>query len=62
MKIIVDYDMCEANAVCVKIAPEMFVVDDQEQLQLKLESPGPELQAKLEKAVSRCPRQALSIE
>ncbi|MFE3618116.1 ferredoxin, partial [Streptomyces anulatus] len=32
MKIIVDFDRCEANGVCVGIAPDMFELDDDDQL------------------------------
>ena len=32
MKIVVDYDECEANAVCVGILPEIFEVDDEDNL------------------------------
>ena len=28
MRIIVDHDLCEGNAVCVRVAPEIFVVGD----------------------------------
>ena len=31
MKIKIDYDLCEGNAVCMKVAPEVFVVDDSDQ-------------------------------
>lgn len=62
MKIVIDYDLCEGNGVCVKIAPEMFALDDDDNLLLKLDDAPTELHAKIEKAVTRCPRQALSIE
>ncbi len=32
MKIHIDYDACEANAVCEGIAPEVFLVDDDDNL------------------------------
>ena len=28
MKVKVDFDLCEANAVCMDVAPELFMVDD----------------------------------
>ena len=28
MRVVVDYDLCEANAVCMDVAPELFKVDD----------------------------------
>jgi ferredoxin len=62
MKIVVDYDLCEANAVCMGIAPEVFEVREDDSLYLLLEEPPEDLRPKIEEAVRRCPRQALSIE
>ncbi len=62
MKIKVDYDLCEANAICMQQAPEVFKVDEEDNLHILDESPGPELQEKVENAVRLCPRQALSLE
>ncbi len=61
MKIIVDYDLCEANAVCMTKAPEVFKVDDEDNLQILIESPPEGLRDKVEEAVRLCPRQALSL-
>ncbi len=62
MKIKVDYDLCEANAICMQQAPEVFRVDDDDNLDILQESPGPELREKVENAVRLCPRQALAID
>lgn len=62
MKIVVDYDKCDVNGVCVPIAPELFEVRDDNQLYVLQEAPPPELRAKLEQAVMMCPTQAISIE
>ncbi len=62
MKIVVDYDLCEANAICMDLAPEIFKVDDNDELQLLAENPPESLRAKAEEAVRLCPRQAISIE
>ena len=61
MKIRIDSDLCEGNAVCMKVAPEVFVVGDDDRAHLINETPGEDLRAKVEAAVRRCPRQALSI-
>jgi ferredoxin len=61
MKVRVDYDLCEGNAVCVKVCPEVFEVGDDDRAHLRVEQPGEALRAKLELALRRCPRQALSI-
>jgi ferredoxin len=62
MKINVDFDLCEANAVCMKVAPEVFLVDENDELHIKVKDVPENLRAKVEEAVRRCPRQALSIE
>ena len=62
MKVVVDFDLCESNAVCMDVAPEIFKVDDDDMLHILIESPGKELRGKLEEAVRLCPRQAISIQ
>lgn len=61
MKIVVDYELCEGNAVCAKVAPEVFEVGDDDRARVLIENPGEELRPKIEAAVRRCPRQALAI-
>jgi len=62
MRILVDRDLCEGNAVCMKVCPEVFTVDDDDQVRLLIEQPAEDLRAKVEAAVRRCPRQALKLE
>ena len=62
MKILIDYDLCEGNAVCMKVAPEVFTVGDDDRAALVNPSPGDDLRAKVDAAVRRCPRQALTIQ
>ncbi len=61
MRIVVDYDLCESNAICMGIAPEVFEVREDDFLYVLDETPGEELRAKIEEAVRRCPKQAISI-
>jgi ferredoxin len=61
MHIEVDWDLCEANAICQRVAPEVFKVDDNDQLQILQEQPGEDLREKLTIAVKRCPRRALKL-
>jgi ferredoxin len=61
MKILVDYDACEANGYCENIAPEVFSVDEDDNLQIVGE-PGPAVIDKVREAVQSCPRAALSLE
>lgn len=62
MKIVVDRDLCESNAVCMSIEPTVFEVDDDDVLQILDERPDESLRPKMEEAVRRCPKQALTIE
>ena len=62
MKIVVDYDLCESNAICMQIAPEVFEVRDDDFLYVLNENPPESMRAKMEEAVQRCPKQAISIE
>jgi ferredoxin len=61
MRIHVDYDLCEANAVCVKMAPDLFRVDDTDKLHLLVVTPSAEQMERANTAVRRCPRRALSL-
>lgn len=62
MRVIVDFDVCESNAVCMGIAPEVFEVRDDDFLYVLDENPGEELRDKVEEAVRRCPKQAIRVE
>ena len=61
-KVVVDFDVCESNAVCMGIAPEVFEVRDDDFLYVLQEEPDESLRPKVEEAVRRCPKQAISIE
>jgi ferredoxin len=61
MQIHVDYDLCEANGVCVRTAPEMFRIDDADKMHLLVARPSPEQLDLAKAAVRRCPRRALSL-
>jgi ferredoxin len=62
VKVVVDYDLCESNAICMGIAPEVFEVRDDDNLYLLMEEPPEELRSKVEEAVRRCPKQAITIQ
>ena len=61
MRIIVDHDLCESNAVCVDRAPDVFTVDEEGRMVVLHEEPGPHLASDVRQAVGRCPRGALSL-
>jgi len=61
MRVIVDYRLCESNAVCMRLVPEVFEVRDDDRLYLKTDRPPEALRARVEEAVRRCPKQALTL-
>ncbi len=61
-KVVVDYDLCESNAVCMGIVPEVFEVRDDDFLYVLDETPPDELRAKVDESVQRCPKQAIAIQ
>jgi ferredoxin len=62
MRVVIDEALCEGNSECMKIAPEVFVVGDDDRARLLVERPPEGLRARIEAAVRRCPRQALAIQ
>jgi ferredoxin len=62
MKVVVDYDLCEANAVCMKHCPEVFRVEDDDTLTVLLDEVPGALQDKAREAERLCPRQAIRLE
>ncbi|HUY87000.1 MAG TPA: ferredoxin [Acidimicrobiales bacterium] len=61
MKVVVDFDVCESNALCMAAAPEVFEVRDDDFLYVLMENPPDELRDKVERAVRTCPKQAITI-
>jgi ferredoxin len=61
MKIVVDTNLCEANALCMKLAPEVFAVDDDDTLNVLQERPAEALRDKVKQAAARCPRGAIAV-
>ncbi len=61
MKVVVDFDLCEANAVCMDNAPEIFRVEEDDTLTILQENPPDSLREKVENAVRLCPKQAISL-
>ena len=61
MRVRVDRDLCEANAVCAGLVPEVFEVDDEDNLVIREpEVPGP-LAGRVRHAVRSCPKTALRL-
>lgn len=62
MKVVVDFDVCQSNALCMGVAPEVFEVRDDGYLYVLDEHPGEDLRAKMEEAARMCPTQAISVQ
>ena len=61
LKIEVDFDRCESNAVCMAVAPAYFEVRDDDFLYVLRDEVADEDRAEVQQAVDRCPKQAISL-
>jgi len=62
VKIKIDFDLCESNALCEAMAPDVFELDDDDFLFLLTEETTPENIENVKRAVAACPRAAISLE
>ena len=62
MKVIVDTELCEANALCMAQCAEVFRVNEDDTLTILVSEVPESLRSQIEEAVRLCPRQALRIE
>lgn len=60
-KVVVDFDKCQSNALCMAAAPEVFEVRDDGYLYVLIEEPGDALRGKVDEAIRLCPTQAISL-
>jgi ferredoxin len=60
MKVLVDFDTCDGNGVCMSICREVFDVRD-DGLHVLQEHPGEELRDKLVGAEVSCPTGAITV-
>jgi ferredoxin len=61
MRVVVDFDLCESNALCMDACPEVFEVRDDDRLYVLSEQPSEELRERVERAARVCPKQAITI-
>ncbi len=61
MKIVVDFEKCQSNAVCMEECAEVFEVRDDGYLYILDEEPPPELWEKVRSAAEFCPTGAISL-
>ncbi len=62
MRVAVDFDTCQSNAVCMSVAPEVFEVRSDGFLYVLDEHPADSLRANVEEAAELCPTQSITIE
>jgi ferredoxin len=60
-RVVADYDLCESNALCEAVAPDVFRLDDDDFLQIDDGTVTDENRARIEQAVASCPKAALKI-
>ncbi len=62
MRVEADYDACEANGICAGMVPEVFEVDDDDNLHILLSDIPSRLEQQVRYAVVSCPKLALRTE
>ena len=59
MRVEVDHDRCEGNAVCVGIAPDLFDLDDNDYAVVKADPVPADQEELAEQSIAEGPRAAL---
>ena len=62
MKVKIDHSLCEGHARCMEEVPEVFEVREDDRSYSLIDVVPSELEEKVRRAVSVCPRAALSID
>jgi ferredoxin len=62
MKVVVNWKQCEGNGICAVEAPEVFELDDDDNLIVLLENPSEDLRAHVEAAARACPKRAITVD
>ncbi|WP_433327191.1 ferredoxin [Spirillospora sp. CA-294931] len=62
MKVSVDPLVCEANGVCVGLAPDVFDLDDEDELTILSPEVPADQRDRVRHAVRSCPKAALSLD
>jgi ferredoxin len=61
MRVTVDAELCEANGVCSGLVPEVFCLDESDELRILVGEIPPELADRVRYAVRSCPKVALRL-
>jgi len=63
VKVVVDELRCDAHGQCVTACPEVFALDDDDDVvRVLVDEPDDSLREKLERAATMCPKAAITIE
>ena len=57
-----DFDLCESNALCEAMAPDVFSLDDDDYLVVHTDEVTEDNEKRVRQAVAACPKAALSID
>jgi ferredoxin len=60
-RVVVDFDLCQSNGICMGIAPDVFEVRDDGYLYVLDERPGEGVLPRVHDAIVACPTQAISL-
>jgi ferredoxin len=61
MRVLVNWNLCESNALCMGVAPEVFEVGEDDELTLLMEEPPEHLRTKVRQAAASCPKAAITL-
>ena len=61
MRIVIDRDLCQGHGNCTADAPEVFELDEDDEVKLLAERPGESAREAVEMAVKYCPTKAIRI-
>ena len=62
IKVIVDRDLCQNHGQCVFAAPQVFELDEEDELVVLQDEVGEDLRANVEEAADVCPTQAITVQ
>lgn len=62
MRVVVDWDRCESNALCMAAAPDVFEVQDDDTLLVLQEAPDESERPRVTAAARVCPKRAITLQ
>ncbi|CDO30851.1 ferredoxin [Mycolicibacterium porcinum] len=62
MRVVLDRDLCQANGVCMALAPAVFELDDDLELRILVDVVPEDAEDDTREAATQCPRSALTIQ